>query len=182
MAFNPDFKWNFFNYYLFFSRGLFPLIVLLFGYKGMWIFYFITATVLTLDITFDDFTAITVFCILFMFIPKKYRWLKVITICSYIAAVFTVATLHNKDPYHLFVHFIGCVALILTVQKLKIYLSKKKLILTNDERIILEELKKGKRQKEIKQFSENTVCNKLKEARKRNDLTSTEELLNNFTF
>lgn len=181
MKFNPEIEWNYITYFLLISRAAFPFIVLFFGYKGMWIFYYVTAMVLTLDISFDDFTAITVFGLLFLFIPKGYNWLRVTTTVSYFVAIFVVASLHGKNPYHLFAHFIGCTALILTVYKLrKNKTADKSLILTNDERIILTELKKGKRQKEIEQFSQNTVGNKLKEARLRNHLASTEELLDKF--
>lgn len=49
--------------------------------------------------------------------------------------------------------------------------------LTLDEIYILEELAKGKQQKEIRKFSKNTVTKKLKQARIRNKLTSTAELM-----
>lgn len=180
MKFNPSITFNHFTYFAIISRILFPLVVLLFGNRGIWCFFFITASVNSLDITFDDFTALSVFCILYLFLPKGCKKLKLFTIIIYIVNIFIVATLHGKQPYHLFSHFIGCGMLILSVQKLKygkIAILNNKLDLTNDEVLILDELSKGKQQKEIEQFSQNTVGNKLKQARTRNNITTTDELI-----
>lgn len=183
MWFNPELTWNYFSYFTLISRIIFPLIVFFFGNKGMWIFYYVTAIVRTLDISFDDFTALTAFCILFLFIKPKYKWLKFVTVISYLISVFCVAALHHKQPYHLFAHFIGCCILSITVYKLfyiednRIRSHKSNLHLTHDEVLIIEELLKGKQQKEIEMFSQNTVCTKLKQARNRNGLKTTDELL-----
>ena len=54
------------------------------------------------------------------------------------------------------------------------------LLLTDDERIVLEELASGKLQKEIKQFSENQVTQILKNAVSRNLCKSKAELLQKY--
>lgn len=54
------------------------------------------------------------------------------------------------------------------------------LLLTDDERIVLEELANGKLQKEIKQFSENQVTQILKNAVSRNLCKSKAELLQKY--
>lgn len=54
------------------------------------------------------------------------------------------------------------------------------LLLTDDERIVLEELVSGKLQKEIKQFSENQVTQILKNAVSRNLCKSKAELLQKY--
>ncbi len=59
-------------------------------------------------------------------------------------------------------------------------LLKRKLDLTVDETSILEELSNGKQQKEIEQFSQNTVSRKLKKARERNGVATTDELIKRF--
>lgn len=51
------------------------------------------------------------------------------------------------------------------------------LILTDDEKKILEQLRRGKHQKEITDFSKNTVTKKLKTARDRNNIATTQELI-----
>lgn len=56
----------------------------------------------------------------------------------------------------------------------------KKLNLTADEKAILLELTKGKLQKEIELFSEQTITHKLKNARERNLCNSTGELVEKF--
>lgn len=56
----------------------------------------------------------------------------------------------------------------------------KKLNLTKDEIDILKELAKGKLQKEIDLFSEQTITHKLKNARERNMCNSTGELVEKF--
>ena len=53
--------------------------------------------------------------------------------------------------------------------------------LTDDEKAILSELAKGKLQKEIDLFSEQTITHKLKNARERNMCNSTAELLAKYT-
>ena len=55
-----------------------------------------------------------------------------------------------------------------------------KLNLTDDEKAILSELAKGKLQKEIGLFSEQTITHKLKNARERNMCNSTAELLSKY--
>ena len=57
----------------------------------------------------------------------------------------------------------------------------KALNLTEDEKAILNELAKGKLQKEIDLFSEQTITHKLKSARERNMCNSTAELLAKYT-
>ncbi len=52
--------------------------------------------------------------------------------------------------------------------------------LTDDEKAILTELAKGKLQKEIDLFSEQTITHKLKNARERNMCSSTGELVEKF--
>lgn len=57
----------------------------------------------------------------------------------------------------------------------------KDILLTDDERKILTEMTKGKLQKEITLFSQNTITSKLKNARDRNFCKSTAELLAKFS-
>lgn len=57
---------------------------------------------------------------------------------------------------------------------------KSSLVLTEDEKEILSELKKGKMQKEITTFSQQTITAKLKKARERNNCLSTSDLLGKF--
>ena len=52
--------------------------------------------------------------------------------------------------------------------------------LTKDERIVLEELAKGKLQKQIGQFSQNTVTKLLKSAQERNHCKSKQELISRY--
>ena len=54
------------------------------------------------------------------------------------------------------------------------------LLLTNDERIVLEELASGKLQKEIEQFSQNKVTAVIKNAMARNNCRTKTELLNKY--
>lgn len=54
------------------------------------------------------------------------------------------------------------------------------LLLTDDERIVLEELANGKLQKEIEQFSQNKVTSIIKNAMARNNCRTKTELLNKY--
>ena len=55
-----------------------------------------------------------------------------------------------------------------------------RLNLTDDEKAILKELLAGKKQKEIELFSQPTITAKLKNARERNMVETTPELLAKF--
>ena len=54
------------------------------------------------------------------------------------------------------------------------------LLLTDDERIVLNELAAGKLQKQIEQFSVNTVTKLIKNAMERNNCKSKTELLHKY--
>lgn len=64
-----------------------------------------------------------------------------------------------------------------TINSQKNHITRFNLDLTMDEFYILEELALGKYQKEIRKFSKNTITKKLKQARQRNKLSSTAELV-----
>lgn len=99
----------------------------------------------------------------------------------YAIDIIVVATLRDKTPVHLAIHFGNCVLIFYAMNfLLKPSISSKKLELTSDEIYILDEMLQGKQQKEIQNFSANTVTNKLRSARERNNIATTDELLQKY--
>lgn len=93
----------------------------------------------------------------------------------YCIDIFIVATLHDKDPIYVYIHFLVAAAFAFAFYvKNK---SMRKLSLLPDEEKILDQLLEGKAQKNIDGFSENTVSKKLKNARLRNGIPDNKELL-----
>lgn len=153
---------------------LYILSVFIWGRKGSYFVLFLNANYLALTMDFQNYTAFIIIALLGMLIPKhKYHLFLV-----YLADVIVVATLHDKTPVHIAIHLLNCTVLYYVLYFLmKPTTQKKKLNLTLDETLILDELLQGKQQKEIERFSQNTVTNKLKQAKMRNGIPTTEELL-----
>lgn len=125
----------------------------------------------------------------------------------YAALTFCAMYIYKDSYTHLVIHGIGCAffytvfdrvnrlillyrnelsfihsknrELIKEIEELKKY-KKKELNLTQEERDILEELCNGKEVKEIDIYSQNTVYVKIREARKRNNCLTNDELKSRF--
>lgn len=84
--------------------------------------------------------------------------------------------IQNCEIYHITIHILTC-AFWYVIYFHQKYCKNIILDLTDDEIKILEELAEGKFQKEIDFFNKNTISKKLKAAKKRNNCSSTNELL-----
>ena len=162
-------------------HGTFPLIAFFLGGKGIWLYYFVYTNIQALNMTYNDLTCIAMLSMLFTFTPDVNVKQAVFMTTFYLTDVFVVASLHNKTPWHIYVHLLRCTAFCLAMWYLKVsYNNKPGLKLLPDERKILKQLADGKQQKEVQGFSESTVSRKLQKAAKRNKI-STEELKMRFT-
>lgn len=177
-------------------------MVLLGGKKIFPIFYFIYAAVLifsaTIDATsiYNNYTALFMMAVVVMLNPKL-RWVAMVLYFSVVSVafialdnfhgqlenIFDAEKLPDSQPiYNYLIHiarscwFVGIVEYVLNDK-----FRRKKLVLYEDERRILDQLGTGiVYQKEVVGFSENTIYRKLKAARERNGNITREELVKRY--
>lgn len=126
---------------------------------------------------FNNFTAFFILSLAICLYPK----IKISGIIIYSIAALVAFLINDESILHLLIHGIRCMyfyGLIKYITQNKY--TKKQLDLTEDETHILRELASGKQQKEIKRFHKNTVSLKLKDAKERNNINSTPELILHF--
>ena len=155
----------------------YPLVVFFTGRKGSYISFFVFANFLTTTQNFSNYAAFLIIAILCIVFPK-YRFYMLGIYCLDIICV----GMHSDSSFSRFaIHIANCMLIYYSLKFLiKPSLLKKKLDLTVDETSILKELSQGKQQKEIENFSQNTVSRKLKKARERNGVATTDELIKRF--
>lgn len=78
------------------------------------------------------------------------------------------------------IHVLNCIWITCFIELVVLKKTKKSLKLTDDERIVLEELADGKLQKEIEAFCPNTVTKLIKNAQERNHCKNKAELLSKY--
>lgn len=157
--------------------GSLPLTIFLFGRDGCYWTFYVFANILAMHTTFQNYTAFVILLITIVLNPK----IKTFTFVLYFLEIIFIATVRDKTPVHIAIHIGNCMLLYYVLIFLfKPSFNQKKLELTTDETLILDELLDGKQQKEIQRFSANTVTNKLKQARERNHIATTDELLQRY--
>ncbi len=157
---------------LFCGRKTFPYFYL--AYSAVLIF----VTAFDRTLLYNNYTALFMISIVVMLYPKM-RWL---ALGFYFALVSVAFCINGELLVNFFIHivrslwFIGIVEYVLNDR-----FRRKKLILYEDERNIIEQLCTGMvYQKEVVGFSENTIYRKLKAARERNGNISREELVRRY--
>lgn len=154
---------------------VYPLIAFLFGRKGSAVWLIIYSYILFWfkgTIYYTAFMIIALLCVnqnlktlLWVFIP-------------YAILVAIRTQIYDVPPFRVVFHLLKCSVLFmvirLTCRKKEV---EKTLILTPDEEDILMLLAQGYRVSEINLFSQNTVYEKLKNARERNNVSSNKELI-----
>lgn len=151
---------------------LYPLIIFFLGRNGFYYYFFVYGNFLALTCTFQNYTAFVILTIFTIYKPK----MKYTTLILYVLDIIVISTLREKTPIHLAIHFINCIFVYFALTR-TLVVKYKKLDLLPDEIRILEKLAAGCAQKEIEFFSPNTVCNKLKAARIRNNFNSNDDLI-----
>ena len=156
--------------------GLISLGIFFFGRKGLAYALLIFSCALIYVNNFYNYATIFFMLIACGANPKLNKAAPII----YILNVFVAFTLKRLGIVPFVIHSIY----IIMFQKKLQYVFKinkpNKLNLTDDERKILDELVKGKMQKEIDLWSEQTVSAKIKSARERNLCDSTNDLLTQY--
>ena len=152
---------------------LIALFILFFGRQGMAYGFVIYACALIYINTFYNYGTIFFLLIAYGAYPRI-KWPAIII---YALNVFISFSLQKLIPIAILIHFVylGLFVLItLSIYKVK---PSKNLNLKNDERFILDQLLAGKLQKEIEEYSQQTITAKLKNAKERNMCDSTTELI-----
>ena len=98
----------------------------------------------------------------------------------YALNVFTALAFRGNEILTLGIHGLNCFLFYTCAKYLFAAIKPATLMLTDDERIVLEELADGKLQKEIQQFSPNTVTRLIKNAQERNHCKSKAELISRY--
>ena len=78
------------------------------------------------------------------------------------------------------IHFLNCFLFFTCAKYLFAAITPTALLLTDDERIVLEHLADGKLQKEIEEYSQNTVTKHIRNAMNRNQCKTKAELIHRF--
>lgn len=171
--------------YIFSSYSIEPLIRIIFSslylissflFKRR--FFYLLFALFALAITyfnkFNNYTSFFIICVISIKNPK-YQF---ILFGAYILDVIISLMVGNRQASHTLIHFLNC-SLIYIFFLLELN-PNKKLKLTSDEIIILQEWSESGELKALESFSKNSIFKKLKEARERNNLRENEELLNRY--
>lgn len=150
--------------------AIFGLSVLFIGKKALYIDLIIFSLIAAYFNSFINFTSFFVILMSCRIYRQTESWVLMLYAINQSIAMMV----QNYEISHLIIHFLTCAFFYI----IYFYINKPKLLdLTEDERAILEEMKNGKLQKEITLFSKNIVTKKLQDAKTRNHIATTEELL-----
>lgn len=147
--------------------------IFLFGRKGLSYGLMIFACVLVFINNFYNYATIFFMLIAVGANPK----LKKVAPWIYLVNIFIAYTQKRYGITPFFIHIVYCIMFYTKIGYVFAIHKPETLNLTEDEKKILDELAKGKLQKEIDFFSEQTISAKLKHARERNMLETTADLI-----
>lgn len=106
--------------------------------------------------------------------------LKLIAPVIYLVNVFIAYSQRRYGITPFIIHLVYCVMFFIKIGYVFAIHKPEKLNLTDDEKLILNELAKGKLQKEIDLYLQQTISAKLKHARERNLIETTAELVTKY--
>ena len=153
--------------------GLISLGIFFFGRKGLAWALMIYACVLVYINNFYNYATIFFMLVAMGADPK----LKKVAPLIYIINVFIAFTLKRLGITPFSIHVVYCLMFYTKIGYVFAIHKPETLNLTQDEKLILEELAKGKLQKEIDLYSQQTISGKLKNARERNLIETTADLV-----
>ena len=156
--------------------GVISLCIFLFGRKGLAYGLLIFSCSLVYVNMFYNYATIFFMLIAIGANPK----LKKVAPWIYLANVVISFSLKRLDIVAFLIHIVYVFMFQIKMNYVFAINKPKTLNLTDDEKAILSELAKGKYQKEIDLFSEQTITHKMKSARERNLCNSTGELVEKF--
>lgn len=153
--------------------GLISFCIFFFGRKGLAWALMIYACVLVYINNFYNYATIFFMLVAVGADPK----LKKIAPFVYLLNVFIAFTMKRFGITPFSIHLVYCLMFYTKIGYVFAIHKPETLNLIQDEKNILEELAKGKMQKEIDLFSQQTISGKLKNARERNLLETTTDLV-----
>ena len=156
--------------------GLIALGIFFFGRKGLAWALMIYACVLVYINNFYNYATIFFMLVAIGADPK----LKKVAPFIYITNVFIAFTLKRFGITPFYIHLVYCVMFYTKIGYVFAIHKPETLNLTQDEKNILDELAKGKMQKEIDLFSQQTISAKIKSARERNLIETTPDLVQKY--
>ncbi len=106
--------------------------------------------------------------------------LKPYALLFYVIAVFIIFAIKGYSILTLGIHVLNCFLFYLCSRYLFAAIPQTTLLLTDDERLVLQELADGKLQKQIEAFSPNKVTKVIKNAMERNGCKTKTELLHHY--
>ena len=158
-----------------FCAGI-ALATYLFLRTGFSIMIFMYACVLLYFNNFFNYTSF-LFVLFAVYATPK---IKTQTLLLYAIAVFIIFAIKGHAILTLGIHALNCFLFYLCARYLFAAIPQTTLLLTDDERVVLQELAEGKLQKQIEAFSPNTITKLVKNAMERNSCKSKTELLHRF--
>ena len=153
--------------------GVIALCIFLFGRKGLSYGLMIYSCALVYINNFYNYATIFFMLIAIGANPK----LEKVAPWIYLANVFIAYSLKRLGITPFLIHIVYCTMFSIKVRYIFVVNTPDILNLTDDEKLILDELVKGKLQKEIDLFSQQTISQKLKYARERNMIETTADLI-----
>lgn len=174
-----EYKTNCIEYYWYIRAGgcgVISLFIFLFGRKGLSYGLMLFSCTLVYVNNFYNYATIFFMLIAIGANPK----LKKFAPWIYLINVVVSFSLKKLDIIAFLIHIVYVFMFQIKINYVFAVNKPEKLNLTEDEKLILAELAKGKLQKEIDLFSEQTITHKLKNARERNMCNSTGELVEKF--
>jgi len=153
--------------------GLIALGIFFFGRKGLAWALIIYACVLVYINNFYNYATIFFMLVAIGADPK----LKKVAPIIYLLNVFIAYTMKRLGITPFSIHLVYCLMFYTKIGYVFAIHKPETLNLTHDEKLILEELAKGKMQKEIDLYSQQTISGKLKNARERNLIETTPDLI-----
>lgn len=156
--------------------GLIALFIFLFGRKGLSFALVVFSCALVYINNFYNYATIFFMLVAMGANPK----IKKVAPWIYLLNVFVSFSMRRLGITPFIIHIVYCVVFYTKVNYIFAVHRPETLNLTDDERRVIAELAKGKLQKEIDFFSEQTVSAKLKSARERNMVETTADLILKF--
>lgn len=98
----------------------------------------------------------------------------------YALNVFIALSIKNCELMSLGIHSVNCVLFYFCSKYVFAVVPDSKLLLTDDERLVLAQLAEGKLQKEIDAFSPNTITKLIRNAQERNGCKTKTELIHKY--
>lgn len=154
----------------------YPVFVLLFGRKCVFIQMILYASVIQAFIPYNNFTAFFITLVS----ARMYRRWEIPAVVLYTVVANITLAIQGDSAAHISIHLFCCIFLYMIYFLLGRRFPERRLRLRSDERRILHALSEGFTQDCIDGYSKSTVARILRECKDRNSCKSTSELMELF--